>query len=626
MSRWHHIIIDEEKTQRKLPDRVLLMRLLRYLIPYKLKTVLVLLLIVASTGIGLATPYLSQIAIDNYLLNVNLPLGARLEGIAFVAALSLLVYLFTFPISYGQTYLTGWIGRKVEYDLRMHLFSNLQNLSLSYYDNREVGRTMSRVTNDVDNLTELITAGVIDAFAGLLTLVGIVAMMLYYSLYLSLVAFTVIPLIILFTWSFGKRAREAYRRTRRTISEVTSHVEETVSGVREVQAYSKERASMQAFDRANVMNLQANVSAARVQAMFFPAVGVFGSISICIVLWLGGLTLISLGVLYAFIQYLRRFFFPIQSLSMFYNNIQSAMAGAERIVDLLDAEVEVKEAENAIELPKIKGMVRFEGVNFGYKPEIPVLHNISLEVRPKETIALVGPTGAGKTSIVNLVCRFYDPQQGRITIDDYDLRNVTLQSLRSQFGIVLQDTFLFSGTIKENIRYGKPNATDEEVVDATKAVGAHKFIMSLPEGYETDIGERGGRLSMGQRQLISFARALLANPAILILDEATSSVDAYTELLIQKALERILKGRTSFVIAHRLSTVRNADRIIVIDQGKIVDSGTHQQLMEKGGLYRHLYEMQFKTPEELTLKPLITASHHHSNGSDSAPSKPKDKG
>jgi ATP-binding cassette subfamily B protein len=483
----------------------------------------------------------------------------------------------------------------------MDLFSHLQNLSLNYFDEREVGRIMSRVTNDVDNLTELLTSGIITALADVLTLGGIIVIMLYLNIYLSLISFTIIPFMILFVLIFGKKARKNYRRTRKTISEVTSHIEQSVSGMKEIQAYSKEKVNMTNFKKANVLHFDANISAAKIQSTFFPVVGFFAVAGLTLVLWVGGSSYIAnpmqmpWGILYAFMQYLNRFFFPIQSLSMFYNNIQSALSGAERTIDLLDTQVEVKETEKAIRLPPIEGAVKFENVFFSYKSEVQVLKNINFKVKPNENIAIVGPTGAGKTTLINLIYRFYDPQQGQVILDKHPLPEVTLKSLRGQMAIVLQDPFLFSGTIKDNILIGNPEADEEKVVKEAKTVGIHDFIANLPEGYNTEVGERGGRLSMGQRQLISFARALISNPRILILDEATSSVDAYTELLIQKALQKIQKGRTSFIIAHRLSTVRNADRIIVLDNGKIVEEGNHLQLIKREGLYRRLYEMQFRT-------------------------------
>jgi ATP-binding cassette subfamily B protein len=557
--------------------------------------------IFCGIGTSLATPYLSQIAIDNYLLNTNLTFNQRVEGLLFIILLFFIVYIANYPIGYAQTYLTTLIGRKIEYDLRMDLFSHLQNLSLNYFDEREVGRIMSRVTNDVDNLTELLTSGIITALADVLTLGGIIVIMLYLNIYLSLISFTIIPFMVLFVLTFGKKARKNYRRTRKTISGVTSHIEQSVSGMKEIQAYSKEKVNMDNFKKANVMHFDANISAAKIQSTFFPVVGFFAVAGLTLVLWVGGSSSITnpmqmpWGILYAFMQYLNRFFFPIQSLSMFYNNIQSALSGAERTVDLLDTQVEVKETEKAIRLPPIEGAVKFENVFFSYKSEVQVLKNINFKVKPNENIAIVGPTGAGKTTLINLIYRFYDPQQGEVTLDKHPLPEVTLKSLRSQMAIVLQDPFLFSGTIKDNILIGNPEADDEKVVKEAKAVGIHDFIANLPEGYNTEVGERGGRLSMGQRQLISFARALISNPRILILDEATSSVDAYTELLIQKALQKIQKGRTSFIIAHRLSTVRNADRIIVLNHGKIVEEGNHLQLMKREGLYRRLYEMQFRT-------------------------------
>jgi ABC-type multidrug transport system fused ATPase/permease subunit len=594
------MIIDEEKTRRRVPDRVLLARLLRYLTAHRKALTLLFLVIFAGIGTSLAIPYLTQVAIDQYLLNTDLPTADRLAGLTFVIVVLAVVYFAGYPISFARTYLTTRTGRQVEYELRMDLFSHLQRLSLSYYDRREVGRTMSRVTNDVDNLTELITSGVVTAVADSFTLIGILVIMLYMSLSLSLTAFVILPFMVGFIWFFGQRSRQAYRRTRRTISGVTSHIEESVSGMKEIQAHSRERASLRTFDDANVRNLQANIDAARVQSLFFPAVGVFSAAGLALVLWAGGSAYIAnpstmpWGVLFAFIQYLNRFFFPIQNLSMFYNNVQSAMSGAERIVDLLDTEVDVPEAVDATALPPVAGAIRFERVTFSYAPDAPVLRDFDLTVAPKETLAIVGPTGAGKTTLINLIYRFYDPQKGRITVDGHDLRAVTLASLRNQMAIVLQDPFLFAGSIRDNIRYGRPDATDDDVVAAATAVGAHAFIAALPKGYDTDVGERGVRISMGQRQLISFARALLVDPAILILDEATSSVDAYTELVIQGALAEILRGRTAFVIAHRLSTVRSADRIVVLDAGRIVEEGDHQQLLAQRGLYRRLYDMQFR--------------------------------
>jgi ATP-binding cassette subfamily B protein len=381
-------------------------------------------------------------------------------------------------------------------------------------------------------------------------------------------------------------------------------MEESVSGMREIQSYSKEGETRREFEQINISNMQANVQAGQVMSAFWPVVSLFTAIGNFLVLWFGGTAVMrgtmSVGVLFGFMSYLNRFFMPIQDLSMFWNNVQSALAAAERVFGIMDTDLEIYEKSDAFDLPEIEGRIKYEGLTFSYEPGIPVLKDIDLTIEPNTTIALVGPTGAGKTTMINLLYRFYDPQQGRVTVDDSDLRDVKLDSLRSQLAIVLQDTFLFSGTVMENIRYGRIEASDEEVIDVSKAVGAHQFIKRLPEGYETDVRERGGRLSVGQRQLISLARALLANPRILIMDEATSSIDAYTELMIKEALEKVLRDRTSIVIAHRLSTVRNADLIVVLDHGEIVERGTHVDLMKKGGLYKQLYEIQFRyePPEE----------------------------
>jgi ATP-binding cassette subfamily B protein len=482
----------------------------------------------------------------------------------------------------------------------MELFAHLQALSLSYFDQREIGRIMSRVTNDVDHITELLTSGVVTAVADIITLIGVVAMMLYINMPLALTSFSILPVMIVFVWRFGLKARAAYRRTRRTISSVTSQIEESVSGMREIQAYAKEQASMQDFKRVNVQDREANISAARIESVFFPAVEVFSALSLTLILYAGGLQslaapfAVSWGVLYAFIQYLNRFFFPLRDLSMFYNNIQSAMSGAERIFDLLDTEIGIIEPTTPESLPYLHGTITFEDVTFSYHDDVPVLQNIDLQIQSNEHIAVVGPTGAGKTTLINLIYRFYDPQEGRILIDNCDLRNLSISALRRQMAIVLQDPFLFATTIKENIRYGNPQASDDAIIEIATTIGAHDFIIALPDAYDTDVRERGSRLSMGQRQLISFARALLANPRILILDEATSSVDTYTEQIIQQALVTLQQGRTTVVIAHRLSTVRAADRIIVLERGRIVEQGSHHQLIAKPGVYSRLYLQQFR--------------------------------
>jgi ABC-type multidrug transport system fused ATPase/permease subunit len=588
-------MIDEEETKRTMPDRVLIKRLLAYMIRYKLNFAIIISLLLVSAGLGLAGPYILAIAIDNYIRN------ADFSSLYWISAIYVGVYVASWVVGVIQTYLRFWLGQKLVLDLRMDMFRNLQQLSMSFYDKRHVGRIMSRVTNDVETLNEFLTSGVEIAIGDIFILVGIVAVMFILNTWLALISLAVIPILLIGTILLGGRVREAYRVTRKKISGVTANLAESISGMRVVQSFSREMANAQQFDRVNVENLQANIQAARISALFFPLVDVLGSLGTCLVLWFGGTGVISgsisLGVLVAFMSYVTRFFMPIREISMLYNNVQSALAATERITEIVDAKPEVKEAKDAVQLPRIKGEIQFNHVSFGYEPNVHVLRDIDLEISENQRVALVGPTGAGKTSLANLAARFYDPQEGTITVDAHDLRKVTLKSLRSQMGIVLQDPFLFTGSIKENIAYGKPEAPEQEIIEAAKAVGAHDFIMNFAEGYNTNVGERGIRLSMGQRQLISVARALLADPRILILDEATSSVDPYTELLLQNALKKLLEERTTLIIAHRLSTVRSADKIVVVDGGRIVDTGTHRELMSRKGLYRKLYEMQLKPVE-----------------------------
>ncbi len=591
----HHLMIDEEETKRTIPDRVLMKRLLAYMIRYKSNFAVIISLLLVSAGLGLAGPYILAIAIDQYIAT------ADLSSLYWISAIYVGVYVASWAVGCIQTYLRFWLGQKLVLDLRMDMFRNLQQLSMSFYDKRHVGRIMSRVTNDVETLNEFLTSGVEIAIGDIFILVGVVAVLFILNPSLALISLAVIPILLIGTILLGGRVREAYRVTRKKISGITANLAESISGMRVVQSFSREMANAQQFDRVNVENLQANIQAAKISALFFPLVDVLGSLGTCLVLWFGGTGVISgsitLGVLVAFMAYVTRFFMPIREISMLYNNVQSALAATERITEIVDAKTEVKEAEDAIQLPKIKGEIRFNHISFGYEPNAYVLKDINLEIHENQRVALVGPTGAGKTSLANLVARFYDPQEGAITVDGHDLRKVTLKSLRSQMGIVLQDPFLFTGSVRENIAYGKPDASEQEIIEAAKAVGAHDFITNFAEGYNTNVGERGIRLSMGQRQLISVARALLADPRILILDEATSSVDPYTELLLQNALKKLLEKRTTLIIAHRLSTVRSADKIVVIDGGRIIDAGTHRELMSRKGLYKKLYEMQLKPVE-----------------------------
>lgn len=585
--------LHEEVTARPYDAR-LARRLWGYVLPYRRQLLLAVLMMVVVSATGLVGPYLIRIAIDHHIAGHN---AAGLTQLALVYVLSQLI---NWVASYYQTYHMTWIGQRSIYQIRQELFGHLQLLGFKFFDSRPAGVIMSRVTNDVNAMSELISSGIVHVLNDTITLTGIVIIMLKMHTRLALVSFVTIPLLVWAATSFRGKVRRAYDLVRQRIAMLYANLQESISGVRVTQAFVREQENLGRFNRLNQQNFDANLEAIKLFAIFGPFVQLVGTAGTCLVLYYGGRLIlggsagITIGILVAFSTYLNRFFVPIQDLTNVYNMMQAAMAACEKVFGIMDTRPDITDAPGARTLPRVRGRVEFCDVTFGYDPARPVLHQVNLVAEPGQRIALVGETGAGKSSIINLLARFYEPTQGRITIDGHDLSRVTTQSLRRQLGIVLQDTFLFSGSVRENIRYGRPEASDAEVVRAAKTVGAHVFITALPDGYDTDVGERGGRLSVGQRQLVAFARALLCDPAILILDEATSSVDAYTELLIQRALDRLLEGRTSFIIAHRLSTIRSADLILVLDQGRIVERGRHQELLAQGQVYARLYELQFR--------------------------------
>jgi ABC-type multidrug transport system fused ATPase/permease subunit len=524
-----------------------------------------------------------------------------MPGLIRIAVLLAGVFVGIYLTSSTQQYLLSWVGQQVLATLRAQLFRHLQALPLGYHDTHIVGVTISRVINDVAVINELLSQGLITLVGDILVLAGIIAVMLSMNLRLALLAFSVLPLMLLATWLFARQAQIAFRQTRARIAAVVGDLAEDISGMRVIQAFAQEDASQERFDDVNRANRDANIAAISLSFIFLPSVEFLGMVATGIVLWFGGLAVargeLTLGIVVAFLAYAARFFQPIQELSQLYTTMQAAMAGGERVLELLDTQPEITDRSGAVEMPDIIGRVELRHVSFSYRGDARVLHDVSLVVEPGQTAALVGPTGAGKTSIANLVARFYDVTDGAVLIDGIDVRHVTQRSLRRQMGLVPQEPFLFSGTIADNIHFGRPDAPDRAIEQAARLANAHEFIAALPDGYATEILEGGVNLSVGQRQLVCIARAVLANPRILILDEATASVDTVTEVLIQKALEQLLKGRTTLVIAHRLSTVRNADLICVVQAGRIVEQGRHEELWARGRVYRELYERQFVGPE-----------------------------
>jgi len=569
--------------------RQTLLRLIGYLRPYSGRLLVVGSLVLVNTVLTVAAPGLIGEAVDLLwrFFGGELEAGTAWIGLNRSMLLLLGAYAGGWAANLASFYLMVSVGQNVLYELRRQIFAKILDLSLSFFDDHEAG-----------DLSMGLTRMVSSAF----TLVGILIAMLVLNWRLALVSFSILPVMIFSTVFFAGRARRAFRETRKTIGGVSAELEENIAGVKVAQAFSRERANVEAFRQVSAANRDANVTAETITAAFGPVLDVLAVVGVGIVVGYGGYLalngLATVGIIVAFVQYVRRFFEPVRAISMIWANLQSAIAGAERIFEILDTPPTVADAADAIELPTVEGRIAFEDVCFEYKPGEPVLEDVSLVAEPGQTVALVGPTGTGKTTVVNLIGRLYDVCGGRVTIDGHDVRQVTHASLRGQMGVVLQDTFLFAGSVMDNIRYGRLEATDEEVIEAAKTANAHDFITRMPDGYQTELTEQGSNLSQGQRQLISIARAVLAGPRILILDEATSSVDTRTELLIQNALGELLRGRTSFVIAHRLSTIRDADQVIFIEQGRIAERGTHDELLAKQGLYYDLYMSQFRSDVE----------------------------
>lgn len=575
-------------------------RLLRYLTAYWPYLIVLFLTVVASAGALALAPFLIGRAIDQFIVP-----GDR-AGLGRTMVLLIGVYLLNAVAFGGQFYLMGWIGQEVLARLRREIFAKIQRLSLSYFDKHDAGDLMSRLVNDVDVLNQFLGQGLIQLVGGVFQMAAIVVAMIALNWRLALATFSVIPLMVIVTNYLSRRARVAFRESREVLGDVSTELEEGISGVKVAQAFNRAEVNRERFAQLNQANREANVSAVSITSAFSPAMEILNALAMAIVAGYGGFLALSgalsVGTVVSFLRYVQQFFRPVQQISQFWAVAQAALAGAERIFELLDEPLDLVDGPDARPMPTLQGRVTFEDVHFAYDAGQAVLRGIDLTAEPGQMVAIVGPTGAGKTTVVNLMGRFYDATAGRVAIDGVDVRQVTQASLRGQIGLVLQDNFLFSGTVADNIRYGRLEATDEEVEAVARAVGAHSFIRQLPDGYQTELGERGGTLSQGQRQLVSFAQTLLADPRLLILDEATASVDTRTELIIQEALKTLLAGRTSFVIAHRLSTIRDADQILVMEEGQIVERAqsaggrsAHEALLARGGVYARLYARQFRS-------------------------------
>ncbi len=584
--------LHEEQVLGKAYDARLMRRLLRYLLPYRLSAFLSLVFILSASGLTVVQPYLVKVAIDRYIRNSDF------AGLNLVAGIYLLALAAEFCLSFGETLVLNMMGQRIMFDLRMEIFRHLQKLDVAFFDKNPVGRLMTRVTTDVDALNELFTAGVISIFGDLCTLTGIIVTLFLLNFRLALAIFSVLPLLFLITFLFKIKVRDSYRRVRTAIARINAFLQENITGTAVVQIFGQEKKQHTRFVRINREHLDANLQSIFYYAIFYPLLELIGAIAIALIVWYGGLQVfggtLTLGALVAFIQYSDRFFRPIQDLSEKYTILQSAMASSERIFKLLDTPAGIRSPDVPKADAVLKGCVEFRNVTFAYNPGETVLHDVSFKVEPGERIALVGATGAGKSTVIALLSRFYDVQQGEILVDGTNIRDFDLQGLRRSIGIVLQDVFLFSGTVLENLRLWNTEIPEARVQEAAATVHAAHFVGRLDRGYATEVGERGSTLSVGQKLLLAFARALAYDPRILVLDEATSSIDTETEILIRDALEKLLSGRTSIIIAHRLSTIQNADRIIVLHRGRIREMGSHQELLKLKGIYWRLYQLQYK--------------------------------
>ncbi len=582
----------EEDSLAKPVDSVIFKRLLSYFRPYKLYVVLAVLLTIIISALAAVRPRLTPIAVDDMMVNKNLP------GLQIIVIILLGTLILQGIVQYAMAYLTSWIGQKIIFDLRKKIYKHTLNLNLGFYDKNPIGRLVTRVTNDVEVLYDVFSSGLVTAFGDILTIVWILYFMFSLDFQLTLYTLAVLPFLIYATSVFRKAVRNSYRKIRVLIANINTYIQEHISGISVVQIFGKEKQTVDEFEKINREHTEENKRSIMYYALFFPVVEFLGSVAVGIIIWYGGgqvlQNAVSVGVIIAFVQYTEMFFRPIRDLAEKYNILQTAMASSERIFNLLDTDNPVKDAESPVDFKKARGSIEFKNVWFAYNDEDFVLKNVNFSFREGEKIAIVGHTGAGKTTIINLINRFYDINKGEIKIDNINIKDIRQKDLRRNIGIVLQDVFLFSGDIRYNIDLGNKDITEERINEAIESVGLRSFIDSLPDGLSQKVNERGTTFSTGQRQLISFARALAYDPRILVLDEATSSVDTETEILIQNAIKKLIEGRTSIIIAHRLSTIQSCDKIIVMHKGDVKEIGNHQELLAKKGLYFKLYQLQYK--------------------------------